>query len=57
MRKKIRKFKSTLKKAGVIMKTVQAKITDVLRLIHVNMANHALSRCCNIKQPMVISLS
>lgn len=53
---KIRKFKSTSEEAGVIMKTVQAKVADVLRLTHVNMTNDALRRCCNVKQPVATPL-
>lgn len=56
MREKIRKSRSTSEDAGV-MKAVQAKVTDILRLIHVNTANDILLRCCNVQQPVVILLS
>lgn len=54
MTTKIKKFKSTSEGTGVAMKLVQAKVTDVLRLIHVNMSNDTLPRCCTVKQPVVI---
>lgn len=57
MREKIRKSRSASEDAGVIMKAVQAKVTDILRLIHVNTANDILLRCCNVQQLVVILLS